>query len=201
IDTYRGTWDRLAAKEDWTDRQVNLGAIAAFNAENHERGARVTAVTEGGPAAQSGMKVGDIIRRFDNNRIRHCEDLVEAINRKKPTDTVAIDIQREGKNMKVSVILAAGFAKAGPFLGISGQDYRDNKPRGVSIESVVPGTPAEAAKLEKGDVITTFKGQTIADLSELQEIIRGMKAGESAELIVLRGSETLKLTITLGMKG
>ena len=70
VDSYRATWDRLASREDWTDRQVNLGAVAAFNAENHPRGARINALTEGGPADQAGLEVGDIHRPLHKNRIR-----------------------------------------------------------------------------------------------------------------------------------
>jgi len=196
VESYRKTWDRLAAGEDWTDRQFNIGSFAGFNAEPNPKGARVTGVADNSPATLAGLKEGDIITSFDGARVRHLNQVTETINKKRPNEPVAFELLRDGKPVKGTMTLAAGF-KAGPFIGVSGQSHE----KGVIIESLVPGTPADTAKMQKDDVITKFDGAAVKDLEALQSAIGRKKPGDTSEVEILRGAQTLKLKVVLGLRG
>ena len=70
-------------------------------------GAYVARVTEGGPAEDAGIKSGDIIISFGNDQITGYNDLIKAINSRKPGDTVAVGIYRNGSKGSVTVTLGS----------------------------------------------------------------------------------------------
>jgi serine protease Do len=197
VDTYRATWDRLASAEDWSDSPASaLGAIVGLNAESHEKGALVTGVTLGFPAASAGIRTGDIITRFGSRAIANANDLVEAIRRRKAQDQADIELLRDGKIEKVKVTLIGG-VRAGPFLGVSGAD----NPKGLIIDSIVPDAPAARVGLKKDDIIAKFDGQDIKDINQLQTLVGKRKAGDAVEIEIVRGDKTIKEKLTLAMRG
>ena len=66
---------------------------------------------------------------------------------------------------------------------------------GVLIVRVLPSTPAEAAGLRLGDVITAIDGQTVTDAGQLQTIVDGSGLDKNLQLTVKRGDRTLKLRV------
>jgi serine protease Do len=196
IDTYHATWKRLASSEDWTDRKFNVGALAGFNGESNPKGVRVTSVIENSPAANAGLKAGDIIVNFDGQAIKSPAQIVATLQKKRPGNKIKVAVNRSKRIVNFTVTLAAGF-KSGPFLGLSGQDHKS----GASVQSIVPGTAAAKAKLLPNDVITKLEAQTIKNLAELQAFIGKKKAGDTINIEVLRGTRKLKLKLTLGMRG
>jgi putative serine protease PepD len=71
--------------------------------------ARVQAVTGGGPAAQAGIKVGDIIVAVGGQKTAGADAVIAAIRTHQPGDRVAVTVQRGGvrKNVTVTLIDAA----------------------------------------------------------------------------------------------
>jgi len=69
--------------------------------------------------------------------------------------------------------------------------------KGVKIESVVPGSPAEKAGLEADDVIVALSGMPIADRMELQRRLSDMAAGEKITVRVRRTFRTVDVDLTL----
>ena len=59
-----------------------------------------------------------------------------------------------------------------------------NEGDGVLVDSVMPGSPAEKGKLEKGDVILAVNGKAINDAKALQAAIKAIAPGEKATLTV-----------------
>lgn len=57
-------------------------------------------------------------------------------------------------------------------------------PAGAYIASVSEGSAAEAAGLEKGEVITKFDGKTVSGIEELKELLQYYAAGETVEVTV-----------------
>ena len=80
------------------------------------------------------------------------------------------------------------------FLGISSS----SEGQGVVIESVSPGSAAEAAGVRAGDVVRAVDGQAIRSSEELVSILRAHVAGDVVRLTLERGGESLELTATLG---
>ena len=61
---------------------------------------------------------------------------------------------------------------------------------GVLITEVAPDSPAEAAGLKKGDIITKFQDKEIATAQALQEAILECQIGETVEITFVRGRAT-----------
>jgi S1-C subfamily serine protease len=73
---------------------------------------------------------------------------------------------------------------------------------GVLILRVLPNTPAEAAGLRLGDVITAIDGQTITDAETLQTLVNGSDLNKTLLFKVIRGDRTLNLKVVTGqLKG
>jgi S1-C subfamily serine protease len=70
----------------------------------------------------------------------------------------------------------------------------------VLLGGVSAGSPAEAAGLQKGDVLVGMAGKPVADLQSMTDVLRGHKPGEVVELVVLRDGRELRLQATLGSR-
>ena len=94
------------------------------------------------------------------------------------------------------------------YLGIAGQDVTEQIasttgiPQGIYITTVKDQSPAAAAGLQKGDVLTGFDGNSITTLGALQKLLEYYAAGETVTLTVQRKDsnsyEEKNVTITLG---
>jgi predicted metalloprotease with PDZ domain len=69
--------------------------------------------------------------------------------------------------------------------------------QGALIESVFADTPADAAGLQAGDIITAVDGKPIDQEFDLRKRIAAYEPGDSVELSVLRGETMLSKPITL----
>ena len=65
--------------------------------EKADDGVKVTNVSDGSAAAKAGLKEGDIITRVGDKKITNTEDLLDAINARKPKEDVTISYKRDGK--------------------------------------------------------------------------------------------------------
>jgi len=68
-------------------------------------GVIVNEVVEESPAEKAGLKEGDIIVRFDRSKIADQDDLVEMIQKGRPGDKVTLIIMRDGKELKLPIVL------------------------------------------------------------------------------------------------
>jgi S1-C subfamily serine protease len=98
-----------------------------------------------------------------------------------------------------------GRARVPAFLGVSTVTLNDstrNRLGGVAgsgafVTSVTPATPAEAAGLRPGDVITNVGSQRITSSDELGTAIRRNKPGDSVEVRYQRAGAERSATVTL----
>ncbi|MEN3332751.1 MAG: regulator of sigma protease [Blastocatellia bacterium] len=67
----------------------------------------------------------------------------------------------------------------------------------VVVNSVVPGSPAEAAGLRRGDVIEKIDGASAPNWGQFNDII-ALNPGHELPVTVRRGGETLNLTLNVG---
>ena len=70
------------------------------------KGALVAAVEKGGPAAQAGLKPGDVIVRVDDKPINDDAQLTRAIGQHQPGSILKLEVVREGKVLDMQVKLA-----------------------------------------------------------------------------------------------
>ena len=80
-------------------------------------------------------------------------------------------------------------------LGLKGFD----KPFGVVVVSVAEKSPASAAGLIPGDIITHYNGSLIQASQELSQAIGEMKPGSRVELAVIRDGKEKTVTAELGL--
>ena len=68
-------------------------------------GAYVATVEEGGPAAQAGVQVGDVITALNGDAVETQQELTSLKNRYQPGDTVTLTVDRDGESLELDVVL------------------------------------------------------------------------------------------------
>lgn len=101
-------------------------------------------------------------------------------------------------------------AEAQGYLGIGGTDVTSeisqtyDMPMGIFINTIYEDSPAMAAGLSKGNIITKFDGQTVKSMSELKTLLTYYKSGETVEIIAMvqgnNGYNEQTFSLTLGSK-
>ncbi len=96
------------------------------------------------------------------------------------------------------------------YLGINPIDVTNDiyeaydMPVGVYIYNIYEGSPAEAAGLVKGNIITKFDGQTIKNREALMSLLTYYRAGETVEIVAMvqsaEGYVEKTFQVTLGTK-
>jgi len=72
---------------------------------------------------------------------------------------------------------------------------------GVIVAGIFPGSPAEASELQVDDVIVAIDGVSIRDIGQLTSYLGEHKSpDEAASLTVIRDSERLGVSVTLGKR-
>tara|TARA_R110000868_G_scaffold190862_1_gene434738 strand:- start:42291 stop:43682 length:1392 start_codon:yes stop_codon:yes gene_type:complete len=93
-----------------------------------------------------------------------------------------------------------------PWFGANGQDVTDalaqqlelDRPTGVLINEIVPEGPAEKSNLEIGDIILTFAGHPVENMSQLNARIASSFVGEVYDLGVWREGKNYTSQLMLG---
>jgi hypothetical protein len=85
----------------------------------------------------------------------------------------------------------------GAYLG-SIPDFEERKEPGVLLTGVRPGSPAEGAGLQGGDVLLQVGPQRIGNLQDLTYALRAHRPGDAVEVVWARGAETMRARLTLG---
>ena len=103
----------------------------------------------------------------------------------------------------ISDLLEYGYVKGRPVLGITARDVNDymaqayHWPKGVQVMGVTPGSGAEAAGLEQGDIITKADGQVVENNDQLDEIKKQHSPGDTLQCEVYKYSTGLTQTVNI----
>jgi serine protease Do len=194
-------------------------ALLGVMTEKTDDGAKITDITDESAAALAGLKEGDIITKFGDDKIADGDDLYKAVGKYKADDKVTITYKRDGKestatvtlqknkelriyglnsgnnfNLKVSPdIRVFGYSRGKPRMGLQVQDTEDGK--GVKVLDVDNDLPADKAGLQSDDVITKVNDKDITSVDDLKNIIKDGKDGDSYTVTYTRGSETKTVTV------
>ncbi len=76
------------------------------NGLTNMQGVMVIQLQPGGPAAQAGIQIGDVIAVIDNTPIRNSPEMVQRMSKFSPGDTIAIMLIKSGRPKTVEVRLA-----------------------------------------------------------------------------------------------
>jgi putative serine protease PepD len=111
-------------------------------------------------------------------------------------DGVGFAIPSDAVKSVADTIIAGGTVKHA-YLGITiGTTVAGD----AEVQAVKPNSPAAAAGLKAGDVVTAIDGDTVASADDLTAKIGAHQPGEKVTLSVTRGGSTQKLDVTLGTR-
>jgi serine protease Do len=186
-------------------QDLNAGLAGSFGYSG-TRGALVSDVSAGSPADHAGIKVGDIITRFDGHPIDNVARLRDQVADTKPGRRVDVEVFRGGHQQTLGVEIAelggAAVASAEPGLGREklgmtlqtltsdeAQQLRlDPDQQGVLVTAVEPLSPAERAGLRANDVITGVKDQPVRSAEALRRLLARDDLAKGVRLEVLSGA-------------
>jgi len=94
------------------------------------------------------------------------------------------------------------------YLGVMIQPVNQDIAEGLGLKSVAgalvdqtePGTPAEAAGLKSGDVITKLNGEPVKDAAELTRRVAASKPGDKADVTYLRDGAEKSVSVALSQQ-
>ena len=79
------------------------------------------------------------------------------------------------------------------------ESFGMKKPQGALVSKVLPKSPAEAAGLQIGDIITGYNKQEIISSSTLPPMVGDTKIGDNATLSVIRQGQTKDIPVKIGV--
>jgi Trypsin-like serine proteases, typically periplasmic, contain C-terminal PDZ domain len=71
---------------------------------------------------------------------------------------------------------------------------------GAVLPAITPDSPAAAAGLKSGDIITAIESQAVDGEHPLDALLSGYAPGQTVKLTVLRDAATLTISVTLGTR-
>ncbi|MBS1822850.1 MAG: Do family serine endopeptidase [Acidobacteria bacterium] len=183
---------------------VTPGNAHFFNLDEAS-GAIVSQVTPGSPASKGGVHRGDVITEIGGQKIANGSALQVAVSQLTPGTKVNLGIRRDGKPMTLNLTLgqfqknadvASNDDNGGPQSGKLGLSVSDltadakqqiNAPdqlSGAIVQSVRPGSPAEDAGLQPGDVIMEVDRKPTASASQFVNQVHQNASGKDLLLLV-----------------
>jgi serine protease Do len=171
-------------------------------------GAIVSQVTPDSPAAQAGLKNGDVITSLNGNTVENGGALQVDVAQMTPGTHADLGILRNGAAQTVNVTLGeykkdaqvasvngdgTGGQANGGKLGLAMSDLTPdvrqqlNVPesvKGAAIAQVRPGSPAEDAGLQPGDVILEVDRKATPSASAVASSIKSVPSGKEVLLLV-----------------
>jgi S1-C subfamily serine protease len=137
----------------------------------------------------------DVVEDIDVPGLARVSDLVASVARR-AADAPRMTFQGQ----PITAHAAAGAGRGyGPDLGTI-PAFGGEPVVGVRLAGVRPGSPAERAGLQAGDVMVSFAGVAIRDLAEFATLLHAERPGNRIELVVERGGERIKTAATLGVR-
>jgi serine protease Do len=168
-------------------------------------GGVVTQVEADSPAAKAGLQIGDVITEVDGHRVTDAGELQVVVGQKQPGTKIELTILRDSKTMTIPVTLeelgsrnaeekgtageSSGKMRWGVRLGNLTPDLRDQLQaptdiHGAVIEQVQPGSPADIAGLQQGDIILEVNRHKVQSASDVQQALSNVGKGEDALVLV-----------------
>jgi serine protease Do len=79
------------------------------------------------------------------------------------------------------------------------ESFGMKKPQGALVSKVMPGSPAEKANLQIGDIITEFNGQAIDTSADLPPMVGMAAIDEKATLKIIRQGDNKTINFKIGL--
>jgi serine protease Do len=169
-------------------------------------GALVAKENKDAPAAQAGVKIGDVVTAVNGDAVSDSRDLARRIADLGPKKTAELTIWRNGAQQKVSVTLGtmpndkeamndlgtskpdAGLASVAK-LGLTLERGKD----GVTITDVDPNSAAADRGLQQGDVILEASGKSVEQPAEVAQAFDAARTdGRKSVLLRVKSGDNVR---------
>jgi serine protease Do len=178
---------------------------AKFFDQTTATGAVVTQVEADSPGAKAGLQVGDVISELDGQKVSDAGELQAMVSAKQPGSKVTLTVLRNGKSMTVPVTLAEigkdanesasnssnsqGKMRWGIGIGDLTPDMREqlqapSDVHGAVIEQVQPGSSADIAGLQRGDIIVEVNRHKVQSAADVKKELSDVQKGQDALVLV-----------------
>jgi S1-C subfamily serine protease len=159
-------------------------------------------------AARGGIQKGDVITHVDDRPLDASWELGDALREHCPGDEITLSYFRDGRACKAQVQLTdrqtvedrkpkkIKVVTQKAFLGVNLENSGD----GVRITGVVDNSAAEAAGLERGDIITGIGKYNTDNYAELGDAMKEFEPGERVRVRFTRDGRAQSTTAILGSK-
>jgi len=176
---------------------------AKFFQLNKAAGALVSEVEPDAPGAKAGLRTGDVITELDGKPVTDAGQLQMMVGQKRPGDTIHLRVVRDSKSMSIPIKLEAlgggkgtetaggehGKGRWGLRLADLTPDLRnelqaEGSVHGAIVEDVQPGSPADNAGLQRGDVIMEVNRHAAKSAAEVVQALSNVPNGQDALVLV-----------------
>jgi serine protease Do len=177
---------------------------AKFFDESSATGAVVTQVEPDAPGAKAGLQIGDVITAIDGQKVNDAGELQVTVGQKQPGTKITVDLLRNGKSMSLPVTLVGLGDHPGESVGNSqgqgkmrwgigigdltpelrGQLQAPSDVQGAVIERVQPGSAADNAGLQQGDIVLEVNRHKVQNAAEVKQALSNVPNGQDALLLV-----------------
>ena len=168
----------------------------------------VTEVAENSPAAEAGVKAGDVILEFNGKPVPKSHEFPSVIADTPPGQKVSLKIIHEKKEQTIAVKIgelpeendaSQKLESRDPEIGLRVQRITPEAARrlgmsstkGVLVMEVQPGSPAEQIGVEPADVIREVNQRPVNNVSDFERAVRQGRRGDRILLLVQRGDNTV----------
>lgn len=198
-------------------QEVNKDLAESFGLAR-PAGALVAQIMPDGPGDKSGLQVGDVILRLNDQEIIMSSDLPHAVGRLRPGTKASMQVVRDGKRQQLTVEIGAlpdddALASASaPHPGapaatdnrlglvvveLSGEQKKAlDLSAGVVVREVRPG-PGAMIGLRPGDVIANLNNRPVTSVAEFEKIARDLPVNRSVSMRVIRQGRASYITFRL----
>jgi serine protease Do len=164
------------------------------------KGAIVAEAMSGTPAADAGLKAGDVITKLNGQVVDDASDLTRRIGSFKPSDKVELTYMRDGAEKTAQITLAdqknekvakadGSQAKDQGALGIQIAPVKDGD-KGVAIVGVDPNGMAAEQGLAEGDIILDVAGKPVSSPADVKAGIASAKSqGKKAVMMRIQTAD------------
>jgi serine protease Do len=156
-------------------------------------GALIAAVEPNTPAERGGLQPGDVIRSVNGEQVKNPRDLALDVAGVQPGDTAHLDVLRDGHDQTMDVRVAQlpseqqmaqnggqphqernrlGLALGALSPDVAGQLNLPDGTKGAVVTEVQPGSPADQAGIQAGDVIVGVGTRPVTDPAQAANAIR-----------------------------
>ncbi len=193
-------------------QDINRALAESFGLDR-PAGALIAQVTEGSPAADAGLIVGDIVVAFNGSRISQSSDLPPLVSNTAVGEAVSVELIRNRERISIDVTIRELVEERGesgdsddsgePVLGMTALPLNKEQKEtlrvdnGVLIGAVKENSPAAIAGIAKGDVLVSFDQVSVVSATQLRKLVKETEKGQSVPVLIHRKSKPVFTALTI----